>query len=173
MAINRGKNLNKHQGLERLRRRLRLIYLQILRIDDPPERIARGAAIGVMMGILPTFGLGIILSIIFAFIFRANKAAAVLGSLIMNPVTSTFFWTLSALVGSVVFWEDSRLILENLKNGSFLDGVGWATVVYLVGNAIVTAVFTTATYYLVKKEVERHRIKKAKRLERKRLLKER
>ncbi len=158
-----GKNRAERQILERLKRRLRLLYLKILRIDDPPEKIARGAAIGVMMGILPTFGLGIVLSLILAFILRANKAAAVLGSLIMNPITTTFFWTLSAFVGSVIFWEDTQLILEEAKNGNLLHSVGWATVVYLVGNAVVTFVFTTATYYIVKREVERHRAKKARR----------
>ncbi|TAN63593.1 DUF2062 domain-containing protein, partial [bacterium] len=51
---------------ERLKRRAKLIYLKLLRLDDPPERIALGAAIGVLMGILPTFGIGGVLSIILA-----------------------------------------------------------------------------------------------------------
>jgi uncharacterized protein (DUF2062 family) len=67
----------------RFKRKARLTYLRILRIDDPPERIA-GARHRVAMGVLPTFGLGII-SPSRRFILRANKAASVLGSFIMNP----------------------------------------------------------------------------------------
>ncbi|HEY4706857.1 MAG TPA: DUF2062 domain-containing protein [Thermodesulfobacteriota bacterium] len=154
--------------LSRIGRRARLVYLKILRIDDPPERIARGAAIGVAMGVLPTFGLGTILSLAGAFILKANKAAAVLGSFVVNPLTAPFFWTLSAVVGSFIMREDYGSIYETARSEGFLSGAGWAYLVFLVGNGVVTAVFTAASYYLVKNAVIRHRIKKARRLARRR-----
>ncbi len=157
---------DKKALLARIGRRARLIYLRILRIDDPPERIARGAAIGVAMGVLPTFGLGTILSLAAAFVLRANKASAVLGSFIVNPLTAPFFWTLSAVVGSFIMREDYASIYETARSEGFLSGAGWAYLVFLVGNAVVTAVFTAASYYLVKNAVVRHRIKKARRLAR-------
>ena len=40
--------VDKKHPFVRLKRKARLTYLRILRIDDPPERIARGAAIGRM-----------------------------------------------------------------------------------------------------------------------------
>ncbi|MBI5492406.1 MAG: DUF2062 domain-containing protein [Deltaproteobacteria bacterium] len=161
------KNNNKRHPLTKIKRRARLIYLKIIRIDDPPGRIARGAAIGVLMGVLPTFGLGTLLSLGAAFVLKANKAAAVLGSFIVNPLTSPFFWTLSIFVGSFIMREDSRTILERLKTEGVLMGAERASLVYMVGNVLVSAVFTGAAYYLVKRAVIRHRKKKAlKRLRR-------
>lgn len=163
MAENNGKNKNngKKRLFVRLKRRLRLSYLKILRIDDPPERIARGAAIGVFMGVVPTFGVGGLLALAFAFLLKANKAAAVVASMIMNPLTSPFFWTLSALVGSFALREDYSSIVSKINGGEFIHGLGRATVVYLAGNIIIAGVFTFGTYFLVKNVVIRHRARKA------------
>src|SRR3989337_2514993 len=122
--------VDKKHPFVRFKRKARLTYLRILRIDDPPERIARGAAIGVAMGVLPTFGLGTILSLAAAFILRANKAAAVLGSFIVNPLTAPFFWTLSAVVGSFIMREDYGSIYETARSEGFLSGAGWAYLVF-------------------------------------------
>ncbi|MBI5344006.1 MAG: DUF2062 domain-containing protein [Deltaproteobacteria bacterium] len=165
MATNNGtkknNNNNKRHLVVRLKRQLRLSYLKILRIDDPPERIARGAAIGVFMGVFPTFGIGTFLAIGLAFIFRANKAAAVLGSFIMNPLTSPFFWTLSAAAGSLLVRDDYRAILNEIKGESPLNGIGRAYLTYLAGNVVVGAAVSLLTYYIVRSAVVRQRAHKA------------
>lgn len=163
-ADKKTRNNGKDSLFGRLRRRLRLSYLKLLRIDDPPERIARGAAIGILMGILPTFGAGTLLSLGFAFAFRANKAAAVLASLVVNPLTSPFFWTLSAIIGGFILREDYGAILDKLRNGSVWHGVESAYMVYMTGNIIVSAAFTAAAYYIVKYSIIKHRERKARRL---------
>jgi uncharacterized protein (TIGR03546 family) len=160
--------VNKKHPFERFKRKARLTYLRILRIDDPPERIARGAAIGVAMGVLPTFGLGIILSIAFAFILRANKAASVLGSFIMNPVTSPFFWTASLLTGSLLTGNDYSTLYAKMKDNGFLTGAGEASLVFMAGNLVISAVTTLASYYIVRNAIVRHRFKKEEKRLRKR-----
>ncbi len=152
--------VDKKHPFVRFRRKARLTYLKILRIDDPPERIARGAAIGVAMGVLPTFGLGIILSLTAAFFLKANKAASVLGSFIMNPVTSPFFWTASLLVGSFLTGADYSSIMGKVKENGFLMGAGEASLVFMAGNIVVSTATTVASYYLVRNAVIRHRRKK-------------
>lgn len=169
MAEKKTKNNNRKNMLHvKTGRRLRLAYLRILRIDDPPERIARGAAIGVCMGIFPTFGAGIIFSLIGAFMLKANKAAAVLGSFIMNPLTSPVFWSLSIIVGSAVTGQDSHTIFNMIKTEGLLRGAGGAYLVFMAGNVIVTGVFTVASYFLIKNAVIRHRRRKALKRSRKR-----
>lgn len=163
MSDPRKRKKKKHPFI-RLKRRLKLLYLRILRIDDPPERIARGAAIGVLMGVLPTFGLGTLFSIALAFVLKANKAAAILGSFIVNPLTSPFFWTLSILVGSALLREDYQSIYERVRTSGLASGAGWAYLVYMAGNVVISAVFTAAAYYIVKWAVIRHRRKKALRM---------
>lgn len=154
--------VNKKHPFVRLKRKARLTYLKIIRIDDPPERIARGAAVGVAMGVLPTFGLGIVFSLAFAFVLRANKAASVLGSFIMNPVTSPFFWTASIVVGALLTGKDYSTIYNQIKMNGFVTGAGTATLVFFVGNLVVTAVTTFASYYIVRNAIIRHRHKKEK-----------
>ncbi len=124
-----------------------------MRIDDSPEKIAGGVALGIFLGVFPTFGLGLILAVALASWFRVNKAAALLGSLIMNPFTTPFFWTLSVTVGALVFQTDHGRILEDLRH----LGVQWASlfrqgaVVYLAGNTIVSVVFAGAGYIITKR----------------------
>ena len=158
--INRRNNRRLHT---RTARRLKLIYLQMLRINDPPEQIARGAAIGVCMGILPTFGAGIVLSFVIALALKGNKAAAVLGSFIMNPVTSAFFWSASILLGSVITGQRYEDIVMVIKENGILRGAGWTYAVFMAGNVIVTGVFTVGAYFLVRWGVARYRRRKAQR----------
>lgn len=152
---------NKKDFFVRIKRRVKLLYLRVLRIDDPPERIARGAAIGAFMGILPTFGLGALLAVVFSFIFRANKAASVIGSMIMNPLTTPFFWTLSILIGSALLGEDGSSMLARFKNEGMIKGAGEAYLAFLLGNAITSTAFSAAIYFLTKAAITRHRRRKA------------
>ncbi len=154
-------NKKTHDRITRIKRWIKLHYYKIVRIDDPPDKIARGVAIGVFMGIFPTFGLGILFAIVAAYILKANRAAAVLGSFIMNPLTTPIFWTISAAVGSVIFWEDRALVMSSIKNHQFLNGIGWAYVVFLIGNLIVSAAFSASSYFITKKWVVKHRKHKA------------
>lgn len=155
-----GRQNNKRHPFERVKRWLKLWRYKILRIDDPPERIARGAAIGVLMGVLPTFGVGGFLAIGIAFLLKANKAAAVLGSFIVNPLTSPFFWTLSIIIGSFITGEDSSTILARMKHDGVLASAGSAWLVYMAGNIVISAVCTPFSYYMVKAAIVRHRQRK-------------
>jgi len=168
MGNQNGKNgVDKKHPFVRLKRKARLTYLRILRIDDPPERIARGAAIGVAMGVLPTFGLGTLFALAFAFVFRANKAASVLGSFIMNPVTTPFFWTASLVTGSLLTGNDYSAIYAKMKENGLLTGAGEASVVFIAGNLVISIASTLASYYIVRNAVIRHRKKKEEKRQRK------
>lgn len=157
-------NRKNHTRLIRIKRWINLHYYKIIRIDDPPYKIARGVAIGVFMGIFPTFGLGIVFAIITAYILKANRAAAVLGSLIMNPLTTPFFWALSSAIGAVILWEDKEVVMASIKNHHLLNGMGWAFLVYLAGSFVVSTVFAALSYFITKKWVIEHRKKTTMRM---------
>lgn len=137
----------------RVRRIVRYYYLRLVRIDDSPEKIAGGVALGVFLGIFPTFGVGLILAVALASWLHVNRAAAILGSLIMNPLTTPFFWTLSTTVGALVFQVENAKILEEARRieTSWAAIFGWGALVYLVGNTIVSAVFAGASYVVTKR----------------------
>ncbi|MDO8446948.1 MAG: DUF2062 domain-containing protein [Deltaproteobacteria bacterium] len=150
---------------ERAYRWLRYTKIRLLRINDTPEKIAKGAALGVFLGIYPTFGLGLILAWVGSAVMGWNKAASILGSLIMNPLTTPFFWTLSAFTGGFIFNKDSRLLYEEIKvgelfaNGGVLGTLKTSALMYLVGNTIIAVLFSGITYFIVKDAVIKHRNK--------------
>ncbi|OGQ59467.1 MAG: hypothetical protein A3J24_04325 [Deltaproteobacteria bacterium RIFCSPLOWO2_02_FULL_53_8] len=164
MSPNNGKTdnnrANKADFSVRIVRRAKLLYLRILRLDDPPERIAAGAAIGILMGVLPTFGIGGALALGLAFVFKANKAAAVIASAVVNPLTSPFFWTASIVIGSAITGNDSAAILAKFKGEEIFTAAAEVSLVYMAGNALMSVIFTAGTYFLTKKIIVRHRERK-------------
>ncbi|OGF48233.1 MAG: hypothetical protein A2231_04310 [Candidatus Firestonebacteria bacterium RIFOXYA2_FULL_40_8] len=140
-----------------MKRIIRFIYLRIVRANDSPPRVAAGVAIGVFLGIFPTFGLGLVLAYILAVIFRINKAAAVAGSLIMNPLTTPFFWTLSAILGGTLIGAERDFILEELKSGRIFKAIGPAFYAYMLGNIIISAVFAVVSYFVTLEIIKRHK----------------
>ena len=155
---NNGKK--NHGFYTRLKRKNKLFYLRMLRQTDSSEKIALGAAIGVAAGILPTFFLGALLAIGVAYIVKANKVSAVLGTFIMNPVTTPILWTLSAMVGGLVFWEDWGTIAASVNYKDLFGDLRWALVVLMTGNIIIATAGASITYFVVKSLIVRYRERK-------------
>ena len=132
---------------------VRYVYLKVVRIDDSPEKVARGFAFGVIIGIFPTFGLGLIIAALMAGPLRINKAAAIIGTLVMNPWTSPLFWALSFLSGSLMMGyslADTLGLYDRMKAepGAWKPLLGDRLLVpYITGNITVTAGFAAASYF--------------------------
>lgn len=94
--------------IDKIKRFFRLIYLKLFRINGTPQRIALGAGLGVFSGIMP--GSGPIAAVALAFLFRANRAAALLGSLLTNT------------------WLSFVIFIPAIKTGSFIFGVDWQAI---------------------------------------------
>lgn len=152
--------------LERCTRSFRYIYLRLVRVGGDPVHIALGFALGVFLGVFPTFGIGIPLSLLFASIFRWNRVSAVLGSLVMNPLTTPFFWTLSGTLGAAIFGVDARKVLLTVKNGERLRTLTAGAGIYLVGNTIVALLAAVLSYFLALRAVTLYRKKRNERRQR-------
>lgn len=85
--------------LIRLRPVLRFVKFRILHVDDSPERIARGLAIGVFISYLPLMGIQMALAWAAAVVFKANKIMAVLGVWVSNPATAILVYYPSYRLG--------------------------------------------------------------------------
>lgn len=122
------------------------------------------------MGVLPTFGLGIPLAILFAIILKANKVSAVLGSMVVNLWTAPFFWAVSYFIGSLFLgqkWAETLRDINNLRSSG-----EWSTVLgkeilipYIIGNIAVAAFFGIAFYFLSYEFAKAYRRLKIKRRE--------
>lgn len=88
------------------------------RLFDPglwiPARhsVAKGVAIGIFIGLMPFFGLQIILSLVCCFLFRVNVTAAVIATFISNPLTTGGIVWLQVLIGQ---WVAGPLEPEELE----------------------------------------------------------
>jgi hypothetical protein len=60
---------------------------QIVKIDEPPHRLALAVAVGVFVAFSPWVGLHIVSCIFFAWIFRLNKVVVLTATFVNNPWT--------------------------------------------------------------------------------------
>ena len=160
---------SRHSLRIRCRRTFRYIYLRLVRVGGNPVYIALGFALGVFLGVFPTFGIGIPLSLLFASLLGWNRVSAVLGSLVMNPLTTPFFWTLSGTVGAAIFRADASRLLASVQNGERLRGLTVGAGIYLAGNTIVALVTAAIAYFLAHRAVLLYRKKRRVRRQKRKL----
>jgi len=189
MKVSRGLKI-----LLRLRPVLRFIKYRILHIDDSPERIARGLAVGVFIGYLPVFGFQMMLAWTTATLLKANKVVAVLGVWVSNAATAVFVYYPSYRLGrwllgiraqkpeiapqqlEDLFEETVSLyrLLTEFHTSAFWKDVSAAAMniglEILIGGVIIGAVMSRLTYWGVYRLVlyyrRRKQAKKQRRLRR-------
>jgi uncharacterized protein (DUF2062 family) len=110
----------KNNG-NKFKRFLRLLYLKLFCIHDSPQRIALGFGAGVASGILP--GTGPLVSLSLAFIFRLNRAAALIGCLATNTWLSFLTFILAIRLGSGIMGNDGQQVMRDWE--LFLKEFRW------------------------------------------------
>jgi uncharacterized protein (TIGR03546 family) len=155
--------LKKRYFKERIRRLIKLSYLKLLRIDDSTEKIARGAALGAFIGLMPTLGVGLILCLIGSFLLKVNKAAAIIASFVMNPFTAPLVWSGSITIGKFIFWQEASEVFYGSEHETLLKEIGHIPLAFVTGNTIIASFFAAIIYIVVKNGVIRHRARKAAR----------
>lgn len=73
--------------------RLRLLFQQLLHLDEPPHRTARAFATGVFITFSPPYGLHMLMVLFCAWAFRMNLLALGAGAFLNTP------WTLVPTLG--------------------------------------------------------------------------
>jgi uncharacterized protein (DUF2062 family) len=91
-------------------------------IKDSPHKIALGVGIGLFLGVLP--GTGVAASIVVSLIFRANKPAAVAGSLAVNTWINLVAFPLAATIGATITGVSMERMLA--YGQSLVQNFSWA-----------------------------------------------
>ena len=126
-----------------------------------------GFAVGVVLGVFPSFGLGIPAAILLSLIFRINKAATLVGVFIMNPLPLVPIWTASAFIGALITGTDYRLVVTAARSGAIFRSLSYSTYVYMAGNLTLTAALAILSYGVVWVAVSRYKkLKRRRRAER-------
>lgn len=132
-----------------MKRKFKQIILSLLSLNNTPQEIALGSAIGVFIGILPLYGLHTLLVVIAAVLIRpANKIAILIGTNISLPPTVPFITWAGYEIGRLILkngflplhWSDFKNItLQKVINsypplflGSFILGIICAAVAYFL-----------------------------------------
>lgn len=180
------KRAKSHNYIERIRRWFKLHHFKLIRINDTPENIAWGVVTGIVVGITPTFGLGIPLTILFTYLFRVNKFSGIIGLIIVgNPWIASLVWFGSYTIGAVILGSNGNKALKEFKTigGNEIDiatllNNDWSVLIskivqltksiglpYLLGNLILNIVFGVIGYHLTLKIVRTYRELKHKRMQ--------
>lgn len=135
--------------------------LQLLKSNATPREIALGLAIGVFVGLSPLVGLHAVLGVAFAFIFRANKLAALVGTQVSTPWALPFLIFLNLQIGTFFTTGKWQLPYWNILSfQSFKDNL----LAFAIGTLILGGSGAVITYYLSLKAVQKlsQRLKKEK-----------
>ncbi len=144
-----------------LKWKLHYYFRRMVRQHGSPHKIALGAAVGVFLGFFPTFGVGTFLALLLATIFRLNKIAALVGTVIGIPWFAPFIWTVSYLLGAFILREDWRSFLANFQVREIPQR---ALLPYWLGNFIISLTSGVITYVVILQiiQITRRRKRKAR-----------
>lgn len=101
------------------RRRLRILYLNLVKQSGTPESISRGVAIGFFTGFFIPFGGQTIIALVLAFIFKARKIPAMACTWITNPWTIPIIYPFQCYLGAKLMGNDLTFAKINELFGTF------------------------------------------------------
>ena len=152
--------------MKKLKEYWNVIYQKIVGEDATPEYIARGWAIGMFWGCVGPFGLQLMVSIPTAFIFRASKIGATVGTLITNHFTIFVIYPIqcyvgSKLIGAGLSYDTIKHAMTKVINEQSYDALiscgtdlMWS---FFAGGFLMAVVFVPITYFGVLSIVKKYR----------------
>ena len=142
-------------------------------LDDTPHKIALGFALGIFIGFVPLMGIQMAVVLPFALAFRGNKAAAISGVWITNPLTVIPIYYVNYVVGlwfmpyGHMTWADFSAMFSSIDTTTFLKLGGELLVPLFVGGTALGVILGIPTYFVTKAFIIRYRKKRQLRKERK------
>lgn len=129
-------------------RQLKLLVVRFVRLRGLPEEIAKGVALGIFIGMTPTFGFQMAIALFFAYLFRENRLAALLGVWVTNPVTAPVIYAIEYEIGRILLHMD-RVRLPSEFSWEAYSKLGWDIMFPLwVGGLIAGVILGALSYFL-------------------------
>ena len=111
--------------------------------------ISSGFACGSMVSFTPLLGLHFILALIFAYLIRGNLIAALIGTVVGNPLTFPFIWWLIYKVGTFVT-TIKHVTLSNKINFEMIVNQTYEIFFPMfVGGIIIAPLVWITTYFVI------------------------
>jgi uncharacterized protein (DUF2062 family) len=138
------------------------LFKRVLLENDSSEKLARGFAVGVFWGVLPTFGFAALFAIPVAVLFKANKLTTIIGTLVSNPFTYPFFLLWGTRIGTFILRTAPLTWSWNLLKLQTLVSVSKAL---LLGTVVLAMCMALASYLVLlvliplTRRIAHHRLK--------------
>jgi uncharacterized protein (DUF2062 family) len=135
---------------------------KLLSLRASPHQIAIGFAIGVFVGIFPTFGFGAIVILAIASLWKFNIPAAIIGTVMGNPLFAPIWITLTCVISGI---KPSEIKLPNESINQILAHYGNIGLRFIIGNMGVSIVVAGISYFLVNRAVSWYKKKNIQKIE--------
>lgn len=137
----------------KIKRRFKYFYYRFVRIDNSPERVAKGLAVGIFYGCTPFLGVHMLASFATAALIHGNKILAMIATWIMNPLTIVPLVYLDFRVGKYLLKSslEAEFSKENLTSMMSMMEMGWDFFWILsAGGIVVGCICSFLTYFISK-----------------------
>ena len=114
------------------------IYVKLVKQAGTPDYIARGVAIGLMVGMVIPFGLQIPIAILLAFLFKAAKIPAFACTWVTNHITIFFIYPAQCWIGSYLIGNPLQLANVEKQMQIVLDEKTWTSLKALGGQIVAS-----------------------------------
>src|SRR2546422_11400139 len=94
-------------------RRVSGLWHKVLVLEDTPERIALGFAVGVFLAFSPFLGLHTLLGLTLAFLFGLNRVAVLVGLFVNNPWTLVPIYAAATYIGGIFLGDAPSAVLPD------------------------------------------------------------
>ena len=105
-------------------RQTKLMLVRFVRLRGLPEEIAKGVALGIFIGMTPTFGFQMAIALLFAYLLRENRLAAILGVWVTNPVTAPVIYAVEYEMGRLLLGMPRTSLPTEFTWSAYAD-LGW------------------------------------------------
>lgn len=151
----------------KLRRFFSYYKLKLARLPASSYAISAGFACGSMVSFTPLLGFHFVLAVVFSYLLRANYIAALIGTIVGNPISFPFIWGLIYKVGVFVVDRSDNNLSPNINFEIIINQTYHIFIPMLVGGAVLAIPVWVLTYFITYSFVssfKKARIKKQKKI---------
>jgi uncharacterized protein (DUF2062 family) len=149
-----------------LKKRIRNIYIKLIKQTGSPDFVARGVAIGFFIGFLIPMGGQTIVALPLAWLLKAKKIPAVACTWVTNPWTVIFIYPIQCFVGAKVMGKPLSFHQINNILGEFMKQRTWESfnqlgsdimIPFLLGGALFGIIAGAISYFTTYGIITSHR----------------
>ena len=134
--------------LKKISRFISYYKLKLARLPASTYAISSGFACGSMVSFTPLLGLHFFLAIVLAYIIRGNFVAALIGTIVGNPLTFPFIWSLIYNIGIYVSDKSHSNLNSEINIEMILSETYEIFIPMLIGGSVLAIPIWLTTYLI-------------------------